>query len=164
MLPLPPEETDGAPHRPARAYLALDVGDVRIGVALSRSGLVAEPHTTIPRLGRRQTLDALQEIVEANGVGTCVVGLPLLERGGEGEQAAKTREFVRSLQRRMPQLEVVFRDERHTSSEAREIAGHRRMASSDRGLVDRLAAAIILQEFLDARGSQGNTTTERGTT
>jgi putative Holliday junction resolvase len=136
------------------AVLALDVGDVRIGVALSRSRVIAEPLTTIERVGRKQTLDAIESLVKEHTVTVCVLGLPLLERGAEGEQAEKTRAFGRSLARRLPQLTIVFQDERHSSGQAREHAGRRVAPGKDKGLVDRLAAAFILQDYLNAAEAQ----------
>jgi putative Holliday junction resolvase len=127
--------------------MALDVGDVRIGVALSRSGIIAEPHSTLQRIGRRQILDAIGTIIAAERVTHCILGLPLLERGVEGSQAEKTRAFSRSMARRFPELALEFEDERYTSAEAAELAGTR--AQSDRGLIDRIAAAVILQQYLD---------------
>jgi putative Holliday junction resolvase len=126
--------------------MALDVGDAKIGVALSRSGLIADPLTTLERAGRRPDLNAIEELVTANRVTVCVVGLPLLESGEEGEQAEKTRAFGRSLQRRFPKLRIVFEDERHSSGNARELLGRR---ARERGSVDRIAAALILQQYLD---------------
>lgn len=135
------------PSTPPSAFLALDVGDVRIGVALSRSGVIAEPFDTITRLGRKQTLDALEAIISAHAVGVCVVGLPMLESGVEGEQAEKTRAFARSLARRLPALGIAFHDERHSSGHAREIIGKK---TREKGAIDRVAAAVILQEWLDS--------------
>ncbi len=132
-------------------FLALDVGDVRIGVAVSRSGVLAEPLRTINREGRKRTLDALESVVQETGATDCVIGLPLLEGGEEGAQAEKTRAFARSLQRRIPGLHVHFFDERFSSSEAEDIAARKGYDAPPRALIDRLAAAVILQDFLDSR-------------
>jgi putative Holliday junction resolvase len=126
--------------------MALDVGDRRIGVAVSESGVIAQPVGAVERTGRKATLDALEALVRQYGVRTAVVGLPLLEGGAVGEQAEKTRAFTRSLQRRLPGLAVVEWDERHTSTEAREILGSGRL---EPGRIDSVAAAVILQEYLD---------------
>lgn len=143
----PPEP----PAIPRTIHMALDVGDVRIGVAVSRSGVIAEPLATIERRGRRQVLDDIGRIIAEHRISHCVLGLPRLEGGTEGEQAAKTRAFARSLARRFPTLEIDFWDERFTSNEARSLAGKRIAGKSNPGLVDRIAAAIILQEYLDHR-------------
>jgi putative Holliday junction resolvase len=131
---------------PPDVFMGLDVGDVRIGVALSRSGVIAEPLLTITRIGKRQLLDDLQHLVEEHRVTVCVVGLPMLESGTAGSQVEKTQKFVRSLQRRLARLRFAFEDERYTSAEARDLLGSR---ASEKGAVDRVAAALILQQYLD---------------
>lgn len=135
------------------AILGLDAGDVRVGVAISRSGVIAEPLITLQRRGRKQILNEIEALVNEHGVTICVIGLPYLESGLEGEQAEKTRAFGRSLARRMPSLTIEFEDERHSSADARELAGSRRLEKSAQGLTDRLAAAIILQAWLDRRAA-----------
>ena len=126
--------------------LALDVGDVRIGVAASASGIVCSPLPAIHRKGRKQTLDALEAVAGAQGAKGFVLGLPLREGGGEGEQVEKTRAFARSLARRLPRLPIAFWDERYSSADAKEILGPGPHAP---GVVDSLAACVILQEYLD---------------
>lgn len=128
-------------------FLGLDVGDARVGVAISRTGVIAQPLTTLERKGRRQILDALEALVDEHGVSVVVVGLPLLEGGAAGQQARKAQAFARSLQRRLPRLEVAMQDERHSSAQARELEP----APGGKGIVDRRAAAFILQRYLDAR-------------
>lgn len=130
--------------------LALDVGDARIGVAVSESRIIAQTLDAIERrAGRTATLDALQKLVDDFKVGLVLVGLPVLESGAEGEQVEKTRAFARSLARRIPAVRIEFRDERYTSSQAREILGGGRQP---KGRVDSVAAAVILQEYLDQTG------------
>ncbi|MDX1972264.1 MAG: Holliday junction resolvase RuvX [Candidatus Sumerlaeia bacterium] len=128
--------------------LALDVGDVRIGVAVSESLVIAQPIEALDRqkLGRKGTLDALEALLQRFNTHRLVVGLPLLEGGREGEQVEKTRAFVRSLQRRRPGVEVNFWDERYSSGDARGILGNR---SVPKGYLDSVAAAVFLQEYLD---------------
>ncbi len=128
------------------SILALDVGDVRIGLAVSESRTIAATLPSIERNGRRATLDALERVIGQHEVRAVILGLPLLENGNEGDQAEKTRAFARSLQRRLPQLNIDFWDERYTSAEAKEILGGE---SETAGRVDSVAAAVILQEFLD---------------
>ena len=136
------------------ACLCLDVGDVRIGVAVSRSGIIEEPLVTLERKGRKETLNEIERLAAEHRVATCVIGLPVLEGGKEGEQAEKTRAFGRSLARRLPGLHLAFWDERYSSAEAREHAAER--VWDDKALIDRLAAAFILQNYLDHLGEQKN--------
>lgn len=135
-------------ERPAGPWIALDVGDARIGVAASESGVIARTLPAIVARGKRARLDAVEAVAQELSARTLVVGLPVLEGGAEGAQAEKTRAFARSLARRMPAMAVVFWDERHTSSEARGLLEGRRGGEAP-GRVDSVAAAVILQEFLD---------------
>ncbi len=130
--------------------LALDVGDVRIGVAVSESRIIATTLAAIDRRkGRKETLNAIEVLVEKYRVGTILLGLPLLEKGIEGAQAEKTRAFGRSLARRLPSPRIEFWDERYSSSEARDILdGGSRV---EKGRIDSVAAAIILQGYLDSQ-------------
>ncbi len=134
------------------SVLALDVGDVRIGMAVSESGMIATTLPAIERNGRRATLDTLERVIGQHEVRAVILGLPLLENGSEGDQAERTRAFARSLKRRLPKLVVEFWDERYTSAEAKEILGG---DAETAGRVDSVAAAVILQEFLD-HGKSGN--------
>ncbi len=143
-------------------FLSLDVGDARIGVAVSDSeGLLARPLDTVQRLPRKECLDHLEALLRDAGAQAVVVGLPLLESGVEGDQAGRTRAFVRSLARRIPRLPVTWWDERYTSSEAdefisaRERAARRPARRGARSRRDELAATIILQEWLDERRRRG---------
>lgn len=132
----------------ARVLLALDVGDARIGVAISRSAIIAEPLCTIERAARKQTLDEIEGIVRRERVTEMVVGLPTREDGTAGDRVEKTEAFVRSLKRRIPGLLWHFQDERYSTVEAAEI---RPDARGVRGGLDRLAAAVILRDFLARR-------------
>lgn len=131
--------------------LALDVGDARIGVAVSESRVIATPLDPLNRhaLGKRGTLNAVEALLTAYQTNEILLGLPLLESGDEGEQVEKTRAFARSLQRRIPALHVSFTDERYSSAEAKEILGDRAVP---KGRLDSVAAAVFLQEFLDHQG------------
>ena len=131
---------------PGQAILALDFGEVRIGAAVSESRVIATTLPAIEGQGKRQALDAIEELTNRYAVGIIVVGLPLLESGIEGSQAERTRAFGRSLARRLPRIRIEFRDERYTTAEAREILGP---GEIPKGRVDSVAAAIILQEYLD---------------
>ncbi len=129
--------------------LGLDVGDVRIGVALSDPmGILASPVTIIERRKGGLDYDAILELARANEVEQIVVGLPLSMDGGMGSQAEKTAVFTEELRRRSP-IPVVYQDERLSTVEARRMVREaRKPARTER--YDAAAAALILQEYLDA--------------
>ena len=141
-------------------HMALDVGDERIGVALSdESGLLATPLEIIRRVPGPASFLRLAEIVRERGVERIVVGLPLLPDGSEGEQVASTQAYVRGLVRYVD-LPIDYWDERYTSNEARDIVegrgGERETGTPPRRRrprrsrrLDDVAAAVILQDYLD---------------
>jgi putative pre-16S rRNA nuclease len=132
--------------------LALDVGAVRIGVALSdETGTLASGLVTLKAAGPRRDAQAVARLVHEHGVGEVVVGLPLRLDGTLGSRAEEVLAFVERLRRVVP-VPVVTRDERLTSVAAGERlaeAGVRRRER--RGRIDQAAAALILQEHLDSR-------------
>jgi putative Holliday junction resolvase len=132
--------------------LALDVGDVRIGVALSdETGTLASGLVTLRSAGPRRDVQAVAALVREHGVGEVVVGLPLRLDGSRGPRAERVSGFVERL-RRVLRVPVVTRDERLTSVAADERlaeAGVRRHERKAR--LDQAAAALILQELLDER-------------
>jgi putative Holliday junction resolvase len=130
--------------------LALDVGAVRIGVALSdETGTLASGLATLRATGlETPTVAAL---VHEHGVGEVVVGLPLRLDGTLGSRGEEVMAFVERL-RRVLQVPVVARDERLTSVAADERLAEAGVRRRDRkALLDEAAAALILQEHLDAR-------------
>ncbi|MEA3407996.1 MAG: Holliday junction resolvase RuvX [Chloroflexota bacterium] len=133
-------------------YLALDVGEERIGIAISdETGLVAHPVETIIREPGPASFWRIADIVREKGVGAIVVGLPLLLDGSRGKQVRSTRAYVRGL-RAYVEVPITYWDERHSTSRAREIMAENR---SNRSL-DAVAAAVILQEYLDKAEGEAN--------
>lgn len=135
----------------ASPVLALDVGDRRIGLAISDpTGMLASPLGTVER-GPSEIADILR-VVEENRAGEIVVGLPITLSGESREQAGKVRRFVRDLSARTD-LPIRTVDERLSTVQAqrmlRDAGGRRR--SQDRGRIDSAAAAVILQAYLDSR-------------
>ena len=139
----------------AARILALDVGDKRIGIAISDElGISAQPLATLERReGFKADLNDIAKIVEEYGVSKVVVGMPMNMDGSEGEQAAKAREFAERLRRRV-RIPVDTWDERLTTAQAERtlIAGDRSRAKR-KEVVDQLAAALILENYLAAKGS-----------
>jgi putative Holliday junction resolvase len=130
--------------------LGLDVGDRRIGVALSdETGLLASPLSTLQRVGPRKDPKAIAALVREHGVGEVVVGLPYNLDGTIGPQAEKVRAFAADLEP-VVRVPVRFWDERLTSVEAERILSERNVPWQRRkSLVDQVAAVLILQEYLD---------------
>ena len=112
------------------SYLALDVGDRRIGVAgADPEGIVVTPLTTFTRRSDRQVVAAITALAADRGAETLVVGLPYTPQGEIGEQAQRVQDFARRLEQ-VPGLTVVYWDERYSTLEARdrlrETGGRRR--------------------------------------
>ena len=139
-------------------YLGLDVGNRRIGVAVSDElGLIAQPVLTLVRTGkRRDDLRSLARLCRRYSVTGIVVGNPLRLSGEPGPQAARTHDFAAELGS-LTGLPIYLWDERLTSHQAHQMlyeAGRPRQAH--RRVVDQVAAALILQSFLDEARSSPN--------
>ena len=131
--------------------LGLDYGSRRIGVAVcDELGMTAQGIATVVRKNRDADLAAIAAFVERFDVERIVVGYPLRLDGSEGIQCEKVNRFIRRLEARLA-IPVIRRDETLSTKEAEELlreTGVRR--EKKREIVDRLAASIILQGYLDA--------------
>ena len=138
-----------------RRVLALDVGSKRIGVAVSDAlGITAQGLETIQRQNKRRDWEALGAVLAKYEVAEIVVGLPLRLSGAEGTQSGKMRLFAEDLKAQFG-LPVHLWDERWTSTEANRLLRETNLSIEKRGkAVDRMAAVLILQSWLAARGSQ----------
>lgn len=129
--------------------MGLDVGARRVGVAVSDElGMIASPVTSVDL--KREGVAGLRALIDQYRPRKLVVGLPTSMRGTEGAQAAETRSFARELQEQTG-LAVTYWDERLTTALAERAlvaTGHRRRARKER--VDAVAAALILQSYLDS--------------
>ncbi|MFL6446551.1 MAG: Holliday junction resolvase RuvX [Bryobacteraceae bacterium] len=137
---------------PHRRVLALDVGKKRIGLAVSDElGLTAQGLETLQRNRIRDDLSNLKEMSKRLNVGTLLIGKPLHMSGRESRQSEYTREFADRLARQTG-LAVVFWDERLTSAEAERML-RETGASLDqkKKSVDRLAAILLLESYLEFR-------------
>jgi putative Holliday junction resolvase len=133
--------------------LAVDWGEVRLGLALSEeSQVLASPlETLVRRKGKRFPMPRFLELLEAHQPVGVLVGLPLTGEGEEGESAAAAREMAQTIGKRTG-LPLELWDERLTT--ARALAAIREQGGSTRGRredVDSLAAAVLLQHYLDTR-------------
>jgi putative Holliday junction resolvase len=133
----------------AGRILGLDLGDVRIGVAITDPGRrVAVPMGTV-HTGAPADLKAIARLVRDHEVTMVVVGHPLKMSGAQGTRARHAEEFVAALRQVLP-VPVVLQDERLSTVEAERALREAGAGSRDRrGAVDRSAAAIILQSYLD---------------
>jgi putative Holliday junction resolvase len=133
--------------------LGLDVGSKTIGLALSDSRhIIATPIGTIRRRNFRADMSRLTALVDERGVGGLVVGLPLTLAGGDGPRTQSVRQFARDLllERDLP---LAFWDERlSTAAVTREMIAHDMTRRRRGAIVDRVAAAYILQGCLDYLG------------
>ena len=133
--------------------LGVDWGEVRIGLALSdETQTLASPlETLVRRRGKRFPMGRLLELVAAHGPVGVVVGLPLTSEGGEGPSAVESRALASSVGRRTD-LPVELWDERLSTARALRLV--REQEGTTRGRkeeVDALAAAVLLQGFLNRR-------------
>ncbi len=130
--------------------LGLDYGSKRIGVAVcDELGFTAQGLTTITRKNRSRDLDAIGALVRSYGVEKIVIGYPLRLDGTEGIQCEKVNRFASRLESSFA-LPVVKWDETLTTAKADDIlmeAGMRRKKRKD--VIDRLAACLILQDYLN---------------
>jgi len=137
--------------KPGRRLVALDVGERRVGVAVSDElGLIASPVESVD-MKKRDGTDRLVALIERYDPERIIIGLPLGMSGREGPQAAATRAFAQKLRARIDRP-IVFWDERLTTFMADQSlieAGHRRARRKQH--VDAVAAALILQSYLDSQ-------------
>lgn len=139
-------------------YLGLDVGDVRMGVALSdETATLASGLLTLERVGPRKDVKAVAALVREHEVGEVVVGMPYRLDGTLGPQGEKVATFVEALRRFLP-VPVATWDERLTSVAADELLAEAGIRRRDRkARIDQAAATLILQGHLDARRSGAQT-------
>ncbi|MDH5695652.1 MAG: Holliday junction resolvase RuvX [Dehalococcoidia bacterium] len=130
--------------------MGLDIGDKRIGVALSDpQGILASPLTIINRRDESLDIEAITDIISQKQVGQIVVGLPLSMNGSMGKQAEKVKTFTQKLCSHT-EVPVEYRDERLTTVSAERLmqaVNTRKTKAKARH--DANAAALILQAYLD---------------
>jgi putative holliday junction resolvase len=132
--------------------LGLDFGVKRLGVAgCDGTGLIATGLTTIERTSFREDVEKLKKIVADREIEILVIGLPYSMNGELGTQAKQVQKFAKRLSTAL-QLPIEYVDERLTSIQAEEqLKAQKRFSTRDKGAIDRQAAAIILQQWLDER-------------
>ena len=139
--------------------LALDVGDRRVGVAVSdESGLIATPLAVIQRASKAQDFARLARLAREQGVGGLVIGHPLKADGSLTPQAQRIERYASALAQALAadglSLPITFWDESLSTRRAQEaMIASRRKVKHRRAQIDAVAAAVILQDYLEAQRS-----------
>lgn len=141
--------------------LGVDYGDKYVGLAMSDpTGLIASPLKTIYRddpVALKQTVREIRALVEQNDIHTLVLGLPKNMNNTEGPRAELSRAFKKRLERDLYQVEVILWDERLTTAQAERPLIEQGMRREKRKeVIDQMAAALILQNYLDAKRGSSN--------
>lgn len=134
-------------------YLGLDIGDVRIGVAKSDiMGMIASPYEVIDRK-KVKAIFRIKDICRTENCYMIVVGIPKSLDGTEKVQAEKTRDFMGKLKAKIPEITFIEVDERYSSVSAHNMLTEmtNKNQKEQRKVVDKVAATIILQTFLDSQ-------------
>lgn len=146
-------DADAALNAPAR-LVGVDVGTKRVGIATSDPlRLFAQTHGTY---SPGEALDELARLERDEGLDVIVVGWPLTEEGERDESTEMVEAFIERMENVLDAPSIVRRDERYTSERAKELlrrAGVSQPGRYDKGRVDAAAAAVILQDYLDAPGT-----------
>ena len=137
--------------------IALDLGDVSIGVAVSDPlGITAQGLTVIERVGIRKDCDKIMDLIKEYECDVVVIGLNKRLDGSDTPQTEKVYEFKRMLENKMRSskmghIPIVFQDERLSTTEAEKILIEADVSRKDRKkVIDKQAAVIILQRYLDS--------------
>ena len=139
--------------------MAIDLGDKRIGIALSDpTWMVASSHSVIKRSSRKSDFAKIEQIVLEQNVARIIVGLPTLPSGVEGTRAAWARDYAADLAKSTGN-EVEVWDDSLTTVDAEESLRNRGISKERyRDRLDAVAAAFILQSYLDYLHEQGAST------
>jgi putative holliday junction resolvase len=137
--------------------LGIDLGSRRIGVAVSDGlGLTAQPRATLPRHGGMRDMETIAKALKDADADRIVLGLPIDPEGKEGPAAARARAFADKLRATL-KLPVELVDESFSTVEAEAVLIAADMSRARRKeVVDKMAAAIILQRWLDANRTEEN--------
>jgi putative Holliday junction resolvase len=137
--------------------LGLDIGSKRVGVAgCDGIGLIATGLTTVTRTSFANDVEQFKQLVTQREADILVVGLPYSMNGLIGTQAKQVQKYAQRLAITL-ELPLEYVDERLTSVEAEEqLKSQKRFSSRDKGAIDRQAATIILQQWLDQRRASGS--------
>lgn len=146
-----------------KRIMALDIGDARIGIAMSDPlGITAQPHSVVERTGQK-SIPIILTLAETSDVDTIIIGMPLELDGTKGPQAEKVEEYVRQLRsglerrKELQGMNIVYWDERLTTVEAkRYLAGSKLKDRDSRAALDKIAATLMLEGYLESRSFQSS--------
>ena len=141
----------GGDRKALQRIIALDIGDVRIGIAVSDpTRTIATPLEVLTRVGWGPDTRHIKALCDRYETTQILSGLPLNMDGSEGFQARKVRDFCAQLEK--AGLEVIFQDERLTTVTAEDALLEGNLSRQERKkTVDKVAAAVILQQWLDSQ-------------
>lgn len=147
-----------AAHAVTPRYLALDVGDRRIGLAISDPlGYTAQPLFTLHRSSLRADLKDLGRVLRRHRITDVIIGHPVHLSGDLSPQALKTQSFAAAFQQQHPTVRFHLLDERLTTSEAHSLLDRQRPKRTGareradrRAIIDQIAAVVLLESFLSA--------------
>ena len=132
-----------------KRYICLDIGDKRIGIAVSDPlGSMALPYDTLHRKNFNEDLKTIAEIAKNRGADVIVCGLPVNFDGSKSEQTLKTESFIEEL-KKVTAIAVEVQDERFTTREAHRVLISENMRREKRKMhVDAVAATFILEDYM----------------
>lgn len=135
--------------------LGLDIGSKRIGVSLSdESGTIAQGKEVILRKSNLEVFSRIGELVSEYNVGRIVAGFPVNMDGSEGKKAQEVKSFTEKLKKEV-RVPIILWDERLSTAEAQGVLLEADVTRGKRKkVIDKLAAQLILQSYLDSRGKE----------
>ena len=127
--------------------MSLDVGERRIGIAISQSGILATPHSVLHRKSKKEDFARLQQMIDELGVSRLIIGMPYSVSGHEkvGPQARRVKRYAEALAKAID-VPIEFFDESYSTVDAEvflQSTGQKKVP------IDAAAAAVILQNYLD---------------
>lgn len=131
------------------SILGFDIGSKRVGVAISRSGIIAEPLSSLRVAHASERLALIEQLTRDHQATTVVIGLPVREDGSLGTHGRRVEQLVDALREQRTGAKIVTVDEALTSKEAERLGGR----SADH---DALAASLILEQYLAERSREGS--------
>lgn len=131
--------------------LSLDLGKSTLGVALSRTGILITPiaNFRFDYLDFDKPIEYLKQLLDKEIVQTFVLGLPLFPSGDECEMSKVVKNFAKLLNENFPTIEIVYQDERYSTTQASDILQNKGYNSKkQKKTIDQTAACLILERYL----------------